>query len=355
MCSYPGVRPAFHILPSLTLAFGSAVLVLMFGRLDYSRSLLLVSFIASNAWFYLVYYKVRRQRVMTIGVVPCGDVNGMLDLPGIRCIMLSDPSARPSHLDAVVADLRASIPPRWERFLADEALKGTLVLHKKQILESLTGQVEIEHLSENNFGSLIPGIMYGKIKRILDFITALVLIPLLAPMMIMIGLAIRFDSSGPAIFRQRRIGFRGREFTIFKFRTMTATQASGSDRIASITQARDNRVTRIGAFLRRSRLDELPQILNVLLGHMSWIGPRPEAVALSHWYEAELPFYRYRHVVRPGITGWAQVKQGHVAEVNDVRHKLHFDFYYIKNFSLWLDILIAVSTVRTVLFGLGAR
>jgi lipopolysaccharide/colanic/teichoic acid biosynthesis glycosyltransferase len=102
-------------------------------------------------------------------------------------------------------------------------------------------------------------------------------------------------------------------------------------------------------------IDELPQLINVLRGEMSWIGPRPEAAVLSAWYEKELPFYRYRHIVRPGITGWAQINQGHVAELGEVLGKLHFDFYYIKNFSPWLDLLILIRTVRTVITGLGAR
>src|SRR5690606_16681183 len=107
--------------------------------------------------------------------------------------------------------------------------------------------------------------------------------------------------------------------------------------------------------LRRSRIDELPQIYNILKGEMSWIGPRPEAEVLSQWYEAELPFYRYRHIVPPGITGWAQVNQGHVADLAEVNFKLHYDFYYIKNFSPWLDALIMFKTIQTVLSGFGSR
>ena len=144
---------------------------------------------------------------------------------------------------------------------------------------------------------------------------------------------------------------------MFKFRTMRVnTPGIGADaREAAITRDDDDRVTRVGRFLRQYRIDELPQLFNVIRGEMSWIGPRPEAVPLSLWYEAELPFYRYRHIVRPGITGWAQVKQGHVADVDEVLWKLHYDFYYIKNFSFWLDVLIVARTIRTILSGFGAR
>ena len=107
--------------------------------------------------------------------------------------------------------------------------------------------------------------------------------------------------------------------------------------------------------LRRSRIDELPQIINILRGEISWIGPRPEALPLSRWYQSEIPFYRYRHIVRPGITGWAQVSQGHVLEIEDVMKKLSYDFFYISNFSPWIDLLIVVRTIKTMLTGFGSR
>ena len=127
------------------------------------------------------------------------------------------------------------------------------------------------------------------------------------------------------------------------------------EREAAKTDADDDRITRVGRFLRRVRLDELPQIFNVLKWEMSWIGPRPEAAILSRWYTKEIPYYRYRHVVKPGISGWAQVNQGHVAEVDEVHRKLQYDFYYIKYYSPWLDVLIVFRTVKTVLSGFGAR
>jgi lipopolysaccharide/colanic/teichoic acid biosynthesis glycosyltransferase len=353
--AYPGVRPALHILPSFTLAFGAAVLVLFFGRLDYSRFLLLLCYVACIAWFYLVYFKLQGQRILTIGVVPCGDVRGLYEIQGVRWVELDEDPEDLDLLDAVVADLRADIPSHWERFLADQALQGKLVLHRKQIYESLTGKVAIDHLSENNFGSLVPGILYLRAKRAMDVGAAILALPFLAPILLLIGLAIRLDSSGPALFKQARMGHRGRVFMMYKFRTMTWEPEDRADRKASITRDEDSRITRVGRFLRKRRIDELPQVLNILRGEMSWIGPRPEAVALSYWYESELPFYRYRHIVPPGISGWAQVKQGHVSDVHDVRYKLHYDFYYIKNFSLWLDILIAASTLRIVLNGFGSR
>ena len=137
-------------------------------------------------------------------------------------------------------------------------------------------------------------------------------------------------------------------------RTMRSVEMD-DERSAAMTKDHDDRITRLGHFLRKWRLDELPQIINILKWEMSWIGPRPEAQVLSVWYTNEIPFYRYRHVVKPGISGWAQVNQGHVADVHDVHRKLQYDFYYIKYFSPWLDALIFFRTIKTILTGFGSR
>jgi lipopolysaccharide/colanic/teichoic acid biosynthesis glycosyltransferase len=193
------------------------------------------------------------------------------------------------------------------------------------------------------------------IRQALDWIVALAVLILLAPFLVALMIAIRLDSPGPAIFRQTRIGYRGRPFTMYKLRTMKVAEPKAQEeREHAMTKRGDDRITRVGHFLRVTRLDELPQLINILKGEMGWIGPRPEAAPLSAWYEAEIPFYSYRHIVRPGITGWAQVNQGHVAAVEDVSHKLHYDFYYIKNFSPWLDIVIALKTLKTIKTGFGA-
>ena len=235
-------------------------------------------------------------------------------------------------------------------------LSGTPVYHVKQVLESLTGRVEIEHLSENTLGSLNPNQAYIKIKQALDWVGALAVLVLASPLFLMLALAIRLETPGPALFRQQRVGYRGKVFTLYKFRTMhDEDNGDMAEKERAITRRGDARITRIGRALRHTRLDELPQAINILRGEMSWVGPRPEAVVLSRWYEAELPFYRYRHIVRPGITGWAQVNQGHVAAVREVHEKLHYDFYYIKNFSPWLDLLIMLRTIRIMLTGFGAR
>jgi lipopolysaccharide/colanic/teichoic acid biosynthesis glycosyltransferase len=295
-----------------------------------------------------------RAGIAKFALVPLGGISRLTEIPTIKWVRLRTPVLEERY-DALVADFRHDLPNEWEVFLADCALRGIPVLHVKQLRESLTGQVEIEHLSENNLGSLVPFMAYLRLRRLIDVLVALVAGLALLPLFLLVALVIRLESPGPALFRQRRIGYRGAPFVVTKFRTMTVQPGEEDMRLAAITRDRDERITRVGGFLRRTRIDELPQIFNILRGEMSWIGPRPEAEPLSLWYETELPFYRYRHIVPPGITGWAQVNQGHVAELEQVNSKLQYDFYYIKNFSPWLDALIVARTIQTVLSGFGAR
>jgi lipopolysaccharide/colanic/teichoic acid biosynthesis glycosyltransferase len=166
------------------------------------------------------------------------------------------------------------------------------------------------------------------------------------------AIAIKLDSSGPVLYKQKRMGYQGVPFTIYKLRTM---EDRSSAEHSHYTTANDARITGVGRYLRGYRLDELPQIFNILAGEMSWIGPRPEAISLAAWYESEIPFYNYRHMVRPGISGWAQVNQGNVAEPKFARIKLEYDFFYIKRLSFWLDFVIFVKTFGTIFSRFGAR
>jgi len=351
----PGARALSGILTAQIVAFGVVTVIVLLARVSYSRTILGVSFVLAVAWFTLVGSLARPRRPLRLGVVSGGHVASLVALPGLDCRVLALDDW-PGDVDAVAADFRFDHGDAWDVRLADYVLAGIAVYHSKDLHESLTGRADLEHLSENTFGVLGPQTALLLAKQVLDFALALVALVAMAPLMLLIALAVRLDSRGPALFVQQRVGYRGRPFTLLKFRTMHSPAVpASSDILTAITQPDDWRITRVGALLRRSRLDELPQIINILRGQMSWIGPRPEAVALSAWYQAEIPFYRYRHVVRPGISGWAQVNQGHVHGVDDVRRKLQFDFYYIRNFSVWLDLLIVIRTLQTMLTGFGHR
>ena len=167
------------------------------------------------------------------------------------------------------------------------------------------------------------------------------------------ALAIRMESKGPIIYRQERVGFRGRTFTVFKFRSMNVDAEKGGQ--ARWAVARDPRVTRVGRVIRRLRIDELPQLFNVLRGEMSFVGPRPERPEFVEMLTGQIPFYAVRHSVKPGLTGWAQVRYSYGATVEQSVRKLEYDLYYVKNHTLALDVLILLETVRVVLLGEGAH
>lgn len=355
MESYPGIRRANLILPSALTAHAVALTWFVLTRLPYDRVALVLGFVVHLAWIYVVFLSVEFGVRRRIAVVPYGRIHALRKIVDVEWLPLSRPRLHDARgCQAIVADFDADLPKEWEAFLAEAALDGRLVYQVKQLSESLTGRVELEHLSENSFGSLVPARGYFYLKSLLDFLFAFAILPIALPVMAIIALAIRLDSHGPALFCQKRIGHAGVPITVYKFRTMHEHEVDDA-RTAAITRETDERITPIGKQLRRFRLDELPQIFNILKFQMSWIGPRPEAHVLSQWYESEIPFYRYRHVVKPGISGWAQVNQGHVAEVDQVHRKLQYDFYYVKYFSPWLDLLIFVRTVTTMLTGFGSR
>jgi exopolysaccharide production protein ExoY len=202
-------------------------------------------------------------------------------------------------------------------------------------------------------------------KRTIDILLALFGILLLAPLLIICFIAVIATSPGPALFSHRRVGFNGKSFGCLKFRTMVtdapqrlqhlleSDPAAAAEWAATCKLRNDPRITPIGTILRKSSLDELPQLFNVLVGHMSFIGPRPERPEFVHELQKQIPFYMKRLSVKPGITGWAQVKYRYGSSVDDALEKLQYDLYYIKNLSLFLDFLILLNTVQVVLFARG--
>lgn len=353
----PGASSFANIIPAFVTSYGIVVACFFILRLQYSRTQFATSFLLVVLCFMGIAYLLSRYRQAQFVLVTDKPLSRYRRIRGVDWLRAPDriTATRLRHLPLVVDFQSDMIDADWERYLAEEAIAGRLVYDRRQVVESLQGRVTIKHLSENSFGHLAPDSIYAPAKRYIDIVCAVIALSLLAPVLILIALAIRLDSRGPALFRQTRMGYRGKPFTVLKFRSMRELQADNRTRDTDMTLSDDDRITRVGQFLRRTRLDELPQIVNILRGEMSWIGPRPETLRLSQWYEDELPFYRYRHIVRPGITGWAQVNQGHVTSVDDVREKLEYDFYYVKYFSLWTDILIAIKTIGVVLSGHGSK
>lgn len=359
LTNFPGVRAVSYVFVSYTLAFAILISIFFVFRLDYSRYLFATSYVLALIWFSAVHYITRRIVKTKLAVIKGGNWKELVAVTFVDWEVLETPNQYKPNMGAIVADLRCGHDKIWEKFIADRVVEGIPVYHSKQIQEMLTGKVSIEHLSENNFGTLLPNMLYFRMKIILEWLLALLALPFLFIICLVVGGLMKMRSAGPVFYRQTRLGYRGKKFNVIKFRTMTdslkGSDPSKSERNLAMTDENDSRITEFGKTLRKYRIDELPQIFNILKGEMSWIGPRPEAMALSEWYQEELPFYRYRHIIRPGISGWAQVNQGHVTSTDLVLEKLHYDFFYIKYFSAWLDLLIVLKTFRTILSGSGSK
>lgn len=240
--------------------------------------------------------------------------------------------------------------------LLDLKLRGVRVFDELSFWEQHLGRINLDCVDAmwlafaDGFSRTRAG---DYLKRLVDMAVSVVVLCLTLPLMLVTALLIRLDSPGPIFYRQERVGLAGRSFTLIKFRSMSVdAEAGGRPRWA---QQKDSRVTRVGAFIRSTRIDELPQLLNVLCGEMSFVGPRPERPHFVEQLAEIIPFYRERSYVKPGITGWAQVNFPYGASVEDARQKLSYDLYYVKNRSFLLDIIILFSTIRVILFREGAR
>jgi sugar transferase (PEP-CTERM system associated) len=263
--------------------------------------------------------------------------------------------ARGVEADYVVA---AADEPRgavWTSDLLACRLEGLRVYDVAGFFERVLRRIPVAHLrgSELAFCDEVrPTATRRFAKRAFDLLMALMLLLGAGPWMVLVALAIRLDSKGPVFYRQERVGQGGRRYWLWKFRSMRVD----AEKYGAVwARANDERVTRVGRFIRKSRLDELPQVFNVLWGQMSLVGPRPERPVFVEQLRLELPFYALREAVKPGITGWAQIRYPYGASVEDARNKLELDLYYLKNQSFFLDLIVTFHTVRHVLFGRGAR
>lgn len=268
---------------------------------------------------------------------------------------LADIDGSKHHIDRVIValeDRRGSLPLR-------EMLKlrfnGVLIEESGALLERLTGKLYLDGLRPSNFiyseGFRVkPSQQIA--RRIVSTLTASVGLLLFLPFFPFVVLLVRMSSPGPIFFRQTRVGMGGRNFSVYKFRTMrTDAEAAG----AKWATKNDPRVTRVGMFMRKTRLDEVPQLWNVLRGDMGFVGPRPERPEFVPWLSEQIPYFDLRHMIRPGLTGWAQVRYGYGATLAQSREKLEFDLYYIKHMSLGLDLLIMFETVKTIIRRQGAQ
>jgi sugar transferase (PEP-CTERM system associated) len=369
----------------MTAAVGFAVPALRFGRLAFLE---IFGFLGLGlllwrlTWPYLHPSQWLRGRVLILGVggaapeilalqdrgsQPYSVVGFLDDEPGAhdrlpagaellgksKDLLSIVDELRPDLVLVALSDMRGSFP-------ADDLLecrtRGMRVEDWPTFYERQTGKVLVTGLRPSWLifsDGFVKTHLTQTLKRTVDLIFATALLVWSLPLMALIALAIKLDSPGPVLFRQERVGYHGRIFVLKKFRSMWVDAESGSGAIWATH--RDPRATRVGNILRRTRLDELPQLFNVLAGHMSFIGPRPERPEFVRLLQQRIPFYMERLSVKPGLTGWAQVRRPYAASIEDTLEKLQYDLYYIKNLSLFLDLLIILATVQVVLFARGAR
>jgi sugar transferase (PEP-CTERM system associated) len=283
-----------------------------------------------------------------------GDVEGELTRETAASHLMGLTRGKGVHRVIVaMPDRRGNLPVEE---LLDLRLGGVKVEEATSWLERISGRIEVEQLYPSwmifreGFHS---SRFFRLLRRALNVLVAFIGTVLSLPLLPFIVLLVKLDSPGPALYRQQRVGRRGRIFYCIKFRTMRVD--AEADTGATWALDDDPRITRVGKFLRSSRLDEIPQLWCVLKGDMHFVGPRPERPEFVEWLSREIPYYGVRHVVRPGITGWAQVQYKYGNTLDDAREKLQYDLFYLKNASIGLDILIMFQTIKIVLLGRGAQ
>jgi sugar transferase (PEP-CTERM system associated) len=281
-------------------------------------------------------------------------------------------AAAGGELERFAADLRAFCKPKLQiervivamedrrksmpvRELLDLRLRGVVIEDAGAVMERLLGKLPLDGL---NPSSLIFTQGFNVkasqqiLRRLVSITVSFIGLAVCLPFIPFIILAVRLSSPGSIFFRQTRVGLRGRPFSVIKFRTMRQdAEAQG----AVWASRNDPRVTTLGRFMRKTRIDEIPQLWNVLRGEMGFVGPRPERPEFVQWLSNEIPFYELRHMIRPGITGWAQVRYQYGASLEETKQKLEYDLYYIKHLSLGLDLLIMFETIKTIVLRRGAQ
>jgi exopolysaccharide biosynthesis polyprenyl glycosylphosphotransferase len=319
---------------------------------------LLCNALARPSRVLVVGHGPRAQRLLELldGAEEAAQVAALVDArrlaPGKEALL---EVARRARAEAVILATEPGHEHATPEDLARCRYAGIRVFGAAQYCERVLRRIPVHVLDGVQFATadeLSQGPLRRASKRAFDLAVAGALLVLAAPLMALLVVLIRLDSRGPAFYRQERVGRNGRTYPLWKFRSMRLDAEKNG---AVWARARDERVTRVGRFIRKSRMDEIPQVLNVLRGDMSFVGPRPERPIFIQIISRDVPYYALREGVKPGITGWAQIRYPYGASVEDGRNKLEFDLYYVKNGTLFLDISIIFHTVRHVLLGRGAR
>ncbi len=352
IAKFPGGKaPGYSLTVTMTI-IGTILTLVLVARTGYARTSLVIGVALIFFIKYFAYLISKRFRHLKLAVVPYGITQKDTTSSNIHWRTLVSPSFQGCRFDGVIVDMDTDLPPEWVRFISHASISGIPVINARKVQEELGGKVDLDTLRTSDLESLQPSPAYLSMKRVIDTVVVIALSPLIIPVCLMVALLVKLDSKGPILFVQKRVGQGNRVFSMYKFRSMREESLSAEPRFADTDS---HRITKFGSIIRKYRLDELPQLFNVLKGDMSLIGPRPEQSGFVEQFEKDVPFYSYRHIVHPGITGWAQVSHGYAVCTESTKEKVEHDFYYIKNLSIGLDVLIIFKTIKTILTGFGAK
>ena len=338
-----------NVMRRTAIFHGAIAFFTLIARHYYSIPMLLTGAPLSAIGGAAVTVILQRASAPKVGLI--GPWHWIAEDRGLRCARVSTPAGSIADYALLLITFEGPLPADWTPVLSRALLAGKAVRHIAEYLEEARGVVSIDHFELDHLPA--TGLAsYRTPKRLFDILCAAVALPLAAPVVLAAAIGIRATMGAPVLFVQHRVGLGGAPFRMLKLRTMRALR-SGEAVVA--TARGDPRITPYGYWLRRFRIDELPQLWNVLVGDMSLIGPRPEQPALAQAYIAEVPAFAFRQLVRPGLTGWAQVRAGYAADLAETRVKLGYDLFYLKNFTFGLDVQILARTVWTLISGGGVR
>ena len=333
----------------LILGLAGTLGLLMF-RLPYSVTFLGLIYPTATVILLLFGKGLSQRSSMRLGVSAL--LIDQIDSRTGAFIPMDSASLPEGAIDAVLVSEEQLSDSGWTPFLSWCALNAVPVIMIRDYIEAESGRVDLKNFTFTDLLHVRSSDTYLFVKRVFDAVCSLLLLLVFSIPMALMVVVIKLETTGPAIFAQQRIGLGGVSFTMYKFRSMVTDAERGGAQFAA---KGDKRVTRVGKFIRKFRIDELPQLYNVLRGDMSLIGPRPEQKNLLDELVEEIPLFPFRHSVRPGITGWAQVCQGYAYDVDSSSEKITYDLFYIKNLSFLLDMTIIVRTIRIMLTGFGSR
>ena len=333
----------------LILGLAGTLGLLMF-RLPYSVTFLGLIYPTATVILLLFGKGLSQRSSMRLGVSAL--LIDQIDSRTGAFIPMDSASLPEGAIDAVLVSEEQLSDSGWTPFLSWCALNAVPVIMLRDYIEAESGRVDLKNFTFTDLLHVRSSDTYLFVKRVFDAVCSLLLLFVFSIPMALVVVVIKLETTGPAIFAQQRIGLGGVSFTMYKFRSMVTDAERGGAQFAA---KGDKRVTRVGKFIRKFRIDELPQLYNVLRGDMSLIGPRPEQKNLLDELVEEIPLFPFRHSVRPGITGWAQVCQGYAYDVDSSSEKITYDLFYIKNLSFLLDMTIIVRTIRIMLTGFGSR